>query len=78
MNKLSSEEEEVVLANAIDWPELSSRQLALKITDTDDLYISESTVYRILKREGLIKPAEIKGCKTSKEYHRKTKRPNEL
>jgi len=77
-NKLSSEEEEVVLANAIDWPELSSRQLAFKITDTDGLYISESTVYRILKREGLIKPAEIKGFKASKEYHHKTKRPNEL
>ena len=77
-NKLSSEEEEVVLANAIDWPELSSRQLALKITDTDGLYISESTVYRILKREGLIKPAEIKGFKASNEYHHKTKRPNEM
>jgi len=77
-NKLSSEDEEVVLANAIDWPELSPRQLALKITDTDGLYISESTVYRILKREGLIKPAEIKGFKASKEYHHKTKRPNEL
>lgn len=77
-NKLSSEEEEVVLANAIDWPELSSRQLALKLTDTDGLYISESTVYRILKREGLIKPVEIKGFKASKEYHHKTKRPNEL
>ncbi len=76
-NKLSSEEEKVVLTNAIDWPELSPRQLALKITD-DGFYISESTVYRILKREGLIKPAEITGFKASKEYHHKTKRPNEL
>jgi transposase InsO family protein len=31
-----------------------------------------------LKREGLIKPAEIVGFKAGKEYHRKTKRPNEL
>jgi putative transposase len=77
-NKLSSEEEAMVLANAIDWPELSPRQLALKITDTDGLYFSESTVYRILKREGLIKPAQTKGFKASKEYHHKTKRPNDL
>ena len=76
-NKLNSEEEEVVLSNAMDWPELSPRQLALKITD-DGLYISESTVYRILKREGLIKPAEIKGFKATREYHHKTKRPNEM
>ena len=76
-NKLSSEEEGVVLSNATDFPELSSRQLALKITD-DGLYVSESTVYRILKREGLIKPAEITGFKASNEYHHKTKRPNEM
>ena len=76
-NKLSSEEEGGVLSNATDFPELSSRQLALKITD-DGLYVSESTIYRILKREGLIKPAEIKGFKASNEYHHKTKRPNEM
>jgi len=32
-------------------------------------------VYRILKRRGLIKPAEIIGFKAAKEYHRKTQRP---
>jgi transposase InsO family protein len=31
-----------------------------------------------LRREGLIKPAEIIGFKAAKEYHRKTKQPNEL
>ena len=48
------------------------------MTDAGDNYISESTVYRILKRAGLIKPAEIIGFKAAKEYHRKTKQPNEL
>jgi len=76
-NKLSSEEEEVVLSYAIESPELSPRQLALKITD-DGSYVSESTVYRTLKREGLIKPAQINGFKASNEYHHKTKRPNEM
>ncbi len=76
-NKLNSEEEEVVLSKAIEFPELSSRHLALKIID-DGLYVSESTVYRILKREGLIKPAEVKGFKASSEYHHKTTRPNEM
>jgi len=76
-NKLSAEEEDIVLANAVEYPELSPRQLALKITD-DGSYISESTVYRLLKREGLIKPAQIKGFKASHEYHHKTKRPNQM
>jgi len=35
-------------------------------------------VYRILRREGLIRPAEILGFKAGKEYNRKTGKPNEL
>jgi putative transposase len=77
-NRIRPEEEAVVLAQARASPELSSRQLGLRITDSEGLYVSESTVYRILKREGLIKPAEVVGIKAGNEYHRKTKRPNEL
>jgi len=77
-NKISPEEEAMVLAEARAAPELSARQLAWKVTDTGQSYISESTVYRILKREGLIKPAEIIGFKAGKEYRRKTKGINEL
>jgi len=77
-NKLRPEEEVKILVQARASPELSARQLALKIIDFEGLYVSESTVFRILRREGLIKPAEIVGFKAGKEYHRKTKRPNEL
>jgi len=77
-NKLRPEEEEVILAQARASPELSPRQLALSITDSEGLYLSESSVYRILKREGLIKAAEVVGFKAGKEYHRKTRRTNEL
>ena len=77
-NKLRPEEEERILFLARASPELSPRQLALGIVDTEGLYVSESTVFRILKRDGLIKPAEIVGFKAGKEYHRKTQKPNEL
>jgi transposase InsO family protein len=77
-NKLQPEEEEKILSLSRASPELSPRQLAFTLTDTRGTYISESSVYRILKREGLIKPAEITGFKAGKEYHRKTKGPNEL
>jgi len=52
--------------------------VAFTLTDTRGTYVSESSVYRILKREGLIKPAEITGFKAGKEYYRKTKGPNEI
>jgi len=77
-NKLKPEEESRVLTLARASPELSARQIALRMVDLESLYVSESTVFRILKREGLIKPAEIVGFKAGKEYHRKTKKPNEL
>jgi len=77
-NKLRPKEEEKIFVLARALPELSSRELALKIVDTEGWYISESTVFRIMKREGLIKPAEIVGFKAGNEYRRKTKRANDL
>jgi putative transposase len=77
-NKLKPGEEAKILATARASPELSCRQLAWRMVDNERCYVSESTVFRILKREGLIKPAEVIGFKAGKEYHRKTKRPNEL
>jgi putative transposase len=77
-NRLKPAEEAEILATARASPELSCRQLAWQLVDNERWYVSESTVFRILKREGLVKPAEVIGFKAGKEYHRKTKRPNEL
>ncbi len=58
-NRLSPPEEAAVLAAARESPEWSSRQLATWITDHLSLSVGESTVYRLLKKEGLIKPPEM-------------------
>lgn len=76
-NRLSSQEEAVVLANARKHPDLSSRQLAAWITDHQDFSVSEATVYRILRRAGLVKSPELK-LLAGKEYHRKTPGPHQL
>ena len=77
-NKLKVAEEELVIDQARALPDLSPRQLVLRLVDKYGCWISESTAYRILRREGLVKRAEVKGFATGKEYHRKTKRPNEM
>ena len=74
-NRLSPPEEQAVLAVARRSPELSCRQLAAWITDNKGFSVSESTVYRIHRREGLVKSPEMQ-LKAGKEYHRKTTGPS--
>ena len=70
-------EEAAVLAAARESPEWSSRQLATWITDHLGLSVGESTVYRILRREGLVKPP-VTRLLAGKEYHRKTSGPHQM
>ncbi len=70
-NALTPEEEVVVLEIAMEHTDLSSRQLATWITDHKVFSVSESTVYRILRREGLVKSPEMKMA-AGKEFHTKT------
>ena len=72
-NRLTAEEEQALLAAARQLPELSCRQLAAWITDNEGFSVSESTVYRIFRREGLVKSPEMQ-LKAGKECHRKTHR----
>jgi transposase InsO family protein len=76
-NRLSPPEETTVLAAARKSPEWSSRQLATWITDHLRLSVGESTVYRILRREGLVKPPVMQ-LLAGKEYHRKTSGPHQM
>ena len=76
-NRLSSPKEAAVLAAARESPEWSSRQLATWITDHLRLSVRESTVYRILKRQGLVKPPEIQ-LVAGKEYQRETSGPHQM
>ena len=76
-NRLSPSEESVVLEVALDQTDLSSRQLAAWITDNKGFSVTESTVYRILKRQALIKSPEMKMA-AGKEFHTKATRPHQM
>ena len=76
-NRLTPKEVESVLEAAREMPELSSRQLAAWMTDYGGFSVSESTVYRILLREGLVKRSEVK-LVAGKECHRKTSAPHQM
>ena len=76
-NRLRPQEERSILEAAREMPELSSRQLAAWSTDNLAFAVSESTVYRILCREGLVKSPEMQ-LSAGKEYHRKTSGPHQM
>jgi len=76
-NRIMPEEEERMLTTAREFPELSSRQLATWITDNAGFAVSESTMYRILRKEGLVKRLEVQ-LVAGKEYHAKTTRPHQM
>ena len=65
------------MAAARESPQWSCRQLATWITDHLGLSVGESTVYRFLKREGLVKPPVMQ-LLAGKEYHRKTSGPHQM
>ena len=76
-NRMTSREVDHVLSAAREMPELSPRQLASWVTDNMGFSVSESTVYRILRREGLVKRPEMRPA-AGKEYHRKTTGPHQM
>lgn len=53
-NQIPTEERERVVELALAKPELTPRELAWHITDTEGWFISESSVYRILKAQDLV------------------------
>jgi putative transposase len=76
-NRLRPEEEQRILSECLRQPDWSPRELACWLTDYGGFSVSESTVYRLLKRHGLIQEVELKGFPAGKEYRVKTTRVNE-
>ncbi len=77
-NKINISDRNKVVEIALEKPELSSRELAWHITDTYGYYISESSVYRILKANGLISVPSFTIVSASDSFHDKTSRVNQM
>jgi transposase InsO family protein len=76
-NRLTETEVDRVIEHAHEMPDLPARELAWYITDRFG-FISESSVYRILKSRGLILDAPELPLPAAKEFHTKTGKPNEM
>ena len=77
-NKLPESVKEQCLEVALEHPELSPRELAWHITDQHEYFISESSVYRLLKQYDLITSPTYILLQASDKFHTPTRRINEL
>ena len=53
-NRIPDDVRERIVRLALDEPELSPRELAVRVTDTESYFVSEASVYRLLKAHDLI------------------------
>jgi putative transposase len=67
-----------IIALALDQSELSPRELAVRFTDTKGYFVSEATVYRLLKAHDLITSPAFIVMKAANEFQDKTTAPNEM
>ena len=63
---------------ALDEPELSPRELAARFTDTQNYFVSEASVYRLLKAHDLITSPAFIVIKAADEFKDKTTAVNQL
>jgi transposase InsO family protein len=77
-NRIPDQVKQQVVDMALEHPEKSPRELAWHITDTQEYFISESSVYRILKKYDLVTSPAYVLIKASDKFKRPTVRVNEL
>ena len=77
-NRIPDEIRDKVVKLALDEPTLSPRELAVRFTDTERYYVSESSAYRILKDHDLVTSPAFIVVKAADEFKDKTTAPNQL
>ena len=77
-NRVPDEVRGRILQLALDEPELSPRELAVRFTDTERYFVSEASVYRLLKAHDLITSPVFIVLKAADEFQHKTTAPNQL
>ena len=77
-NRIPQAVRDKILALALERPELSPRELAVTFTDVRGYFVSESSVYRLLKAHDLITSPAFIVIKADNEFKDKTSAINEM
>ena len=63
---------------ALEQSEFSPRELAVRFTDETRYFVSEASVYRLLKAHDLITSPAYVVIKAANQFHTRTVRPNQM
>ena len=77
-NRIPNDVRDQIINLALECPELSPRELAVRFTDTQGYFVSESSVYRLLKAHDLITSPAFIVMKAANEFRDKTTAINQL
>ncbi len=77
-NRIPQSVREKIKGLALQESELSPRELAVRFTDTEKYFVSEASVYRILKSYDLVTSPAYVVLSAADEFQDKTTRPNQL
>jgi putative transposase len=77
-NRIPDDVRAAIVELALEQSELSPRELAVRFTDSQGYFVSEASVYRLLKAHDLITSPAFIVMKAASEFTDKTSRPNEM
>ena len=77
-NRIPSGIQDQIIELALEQSELSPRELAVRFTDERRYFVSEATVYRLLKAHDLITSPAYVVIKAADRFHTPTTRVNEM
>ena len=77
-NRIPEDVRDRIVQLALDEPTLSPRELAVRFTDRQRYFVSEASVYRLLKAHDLITSPAFIVMKAADEFKDKTTAPNQL
>ena len=77
-NRIGDDVRQKIVAFALDQPELSPREIAVAFTEEARTYVSEASVYRLLRDEGLITSPSFIVMKAADRFANPTTSVNQL
>jgi transposase-like protein len=77
-NRIPAAIHDQIIELALEQSELSPRELAVRFTDETRYFVSEASVYRLLKAHDLITSPAYVVIKAANQFHTRTVRPNQM